>query len=425
MWTAAHIPRGYRSIRLAGSLGTVIAAFLAGFLWPSHCQAQPCTALPNPIIVSVPPAAEPFIQKVAFLLQRTKTPNPMPATVAWQVNPSCAGVDVVANDKSASCVDGGCLHGQAKFYPVADDPIAFCDLDAGATTGTKANLVLSEVAPATCLNYAGNPPAGVLDSGAAGPVIPYALVMSQQAPQSANSIQAEEAHFVFSVGGPAQVPPWLKSATVFLFGNKDAAELLLGPRVKLASDRWKGTIVSTADDLLAGLKSDAATALGILATPFADTRRSDFRILAFQALSQHGAFFPDRKSNSFDKQNVRDGHYPLWGFLHMIQRESPTAPGQPKYSKGNQLATMLLGNAPAAGQDVVDLQVAAGFVPKCAMRVTRQSDAGPPAATAPADACNCWFEQKVKQPGEPLGCKECPDGVCAEGTCRRKLCEVP
>jgi hypothetical protein len=319
----------------------------------------------------------------------------------------------------ASCAPGACIKGQAKFWTL--DPLdkapKTCDLD---PAGTKVDLALSDVFPATCPVFGGNQPSGILDSP--GPVTPYALVMAKQAAESA--MQAEEAHFVFGSGKSAGVKPWLNDATIFIFGDKDAGQLLLAPRIKLIPGKWKGKIVSSPDELYSGIAFEPATAVGILPTTLADSRRSELRILAFQALGQHGAFYPDRKSTTFEKQNVRDGHYPLWGYLHTILRANPLMPGQPKSQNGARLADILLARTQVASKDVLPMQVAAGFVPQCAMRVAR--DKGDTAALAPnpnSDPCHCWFEKNVQ--GGVLTCQECPDGnTCAVGKCRRNFCEV-
>ena len=88
------------------------------------------------------------------------------------------------------------------------------------------------------------------------------------------------------------------------------------------------------------------------------------RTLGFQSMGQHGAFFPDRKFSSFDKQNVRDGHYSLWGYLHMIQAPIPACRGACLTAAG-RVANILLGRETVASRDTVPMQLSAGFVPQC------------------------------------------------------------
>ena len=40
--------------------------------------------------------------------------------------------------------------------------------------------------------------------------------------------------------------------------------------------------------------------------------------LAFQANGQTKAYYADSTSGARDRQNVRDGHYPIWGPVHFF-----------------------------------------------------------------------------------------------------------
>jgi hypothetical protein len=243
--------------------------------------------------------------------------------------------------------------------------------------------------------------------------------MAKQVAETA--IQAEEAHFVFSTGMAAGVKPWLNDSAILLLGDKDAGQLLLAPRIKLPIGKWQGKLVVTPTDLTTAIQNDPTTAVGILPTTIADLRRPELRTLAFQSIGQHGAFYPDRKATTFDKQNVRDGHYSLWGYLHMILRVDPAQ--KPTSATGARLADILLGRSQVAGKDVLPMQIGSGLVPQCAMRVARTSDSGPLTPTTVANGCGCWFEKSVT--GGQLNCQECSGGTaCASGQCRRNLCEV-
>ena len=49
-----------------------------------------------------------------------------------------------------------------------------------------------------------------------------------------------------------------------------------------------------------------------------DLNRTTLGALAFEATGQTKAYYTDSTSSSRDRQNVRDGHYPLWGYEHMF-----------------------------------------------------------------------------------------------------------
>lgn len=385
-------------------------------LCPAVSSAGPCASLPNPIVVAGSEAAAPLVSQIAQSLARDDMKK---ATVVWQLQNSCAGVTALANDTlPISCAPGACITGKAQFWTLdpRDTQPTECDLD---TKGQKVDIVLSDVAPTMCPGLVGTMPTGLIDL--LGPVSAYGLVMAGMAGETA--IQAEEAHFVFGQGKSAAVAPWTNDSSIVVFGDGSAGQILVGQQIKLPMGRWHGVTVATPDDLVTTVAGDPAAGIGILPTTLADARRGQVKLLAFQALKQRGAFYPDRKATSFEKQNVRDGHYPLWGYMHLVLRATPGNPTEALSANGSRMASLMLGETPVAGKDTLLMQVQAGYIPQCAMRVTRTSDTAPLAPFNGPEPCSCWFEKNVQ--GGTLGCQECKDGkTCATGVCRRYLCEV-
>lgn len=409
MWTSAHITRLRLLLTTAAGLAVLAPAPVA--------VAAPCSAIAGAVAyVAVAPSAEAYVEKVTSLLRRNDS---TPIAVVWQVVPACRAVEVVAKDSiPGTCAEGACLSGKANVW--TQDPKdrlpGTCDL---ATTGTKIDLAIADVFPQTCPAFSVTPPVGILSSP--GPVSPYAFVMSPRATESA--ISAQEAHFVYRLGQQAEIRPWLNSASIWVLGERDAGQLLLAPRIKLPAARWNGKIAASYNEVFTGLQADPIAGLGLLPTTVIDKRRTEVRTLAFQTIGQHGAFFPDGKQARFDKANVRDGHYPLWGYLHMIVRANPSMPTVPLSPVAARLTDVFLGKAMAGSQDPTLLQVQSGLVPACAMHVSRTSDTTPLVPSQPKDACPCFFETNM--PGGKLLCSECPGGIaCATGTCRRNYCEV-
>jgi hypothetical protein len=190
-------------------------------------------------------------------------------------------------------------------------------------------------------------------------------------------------------------------------------------------------LAASAEDIVNILYSDPAQGIAVMPTTIIDppraANRAEVKALAFQAIKGRSAFFPDRKASSFEKQNVRDGHYPIWGYLHTIVKPDPVNTTQPRVKAAQRLADILLGaTATVGGKDTVELQVKGGLVPRCAMKVARKDDHSPLTPWAAPEGCHCWFEKNV--PNGLLGCKECPDGKDAScggiGKCRRNVCEV-
>ena len=395
-------------------------AFVGLALGPGVSFAVPCLNLASPgspaVYVAGSTAAEPLVRQLAQSLTRD---DPTKLTIIWQMKSSCGGAEAVARDTMpASCAPGACISGKAQVWTIdpRDTQPAECDLD---TKGNKLDLAISDVAPALCPGLAGTTVTGLID--ALGPVSAYGLVMAAQAGETA--IHAEEAHFVFGTGKAAGVKPWENDSVIALLGDNNAGQLLVGQQAKLAPGRFRGVSAPTPEDVVTTLYNDPASGIGILPTTLVDKRRGQIKLLAFQAIKQRGAFYPDRKAGSFEKQNVRDGHYPLWGYMHLLQRADPVTPGKPLSANGARVAGLLQGTMPVAGKDTLLLQVQAGFVPQCAMRVSRTSDTAPLTPLATPQSCHCWFEKNVT--GGITSCVPCADGkTCATGTCRRYFCEV-
>jgi hypothetical protein len=422
MWTATHISQ-FPEVAAVSSARSLARRTLRMALLPllglagltSSAHAGPCPKDSSVLYVAAPPAAERYVETIAQLM----LDDPSPVNIIWQTTSSCRAAESVVLDTTptGACAPGACLTGTAKVWPLDRSPVKTCDLD---EKGTHINLALSDVFPSSCPSLATKPTSGVLDR--LGPISPYALVMSAQATESA--IHAEEAHFVFGAGKAAGVKPWLNDSAVVLLGDRDAGSLLLAPRIKLPIGRWRtGRQLASPSEVFASLPLEPATALSILPTTLTDKRRSDVRVLGFQSIGQRGAFFPDRKSNSFDKQNVRDGHYPLWGYVHMLLLADPVRPTQALSLAAARVADILIGKEKVASRDTVPMQLSHGFVPQCAMRVAKAGDSAPLTPAPAKDACHCWFEKNVQ--GGLLNCGECKDGMtCATGTCRRNFCEV-
>jgi len=399
-----------------------VLLFVGAVGFPKSASALECRVLSEPAYVMASSSAEPMLGEVAKLLARTDAQK---QTVIFQIAPACSALEAMVRDTNpGSCALGACMKGKAYFFP--RDPIPdpnrtqTCDLESG---GTKIDLVLADVFPQTCPAYAQTPPTGVLV--AAGPVAAYTFSMSKTATEAA--ILAPEAHFVFGAGQSAGLKPWISDAAIAHLGQQDAGTLLTAPRIKLPGNKWKGTVAANTDALFDVLFNDTEHGIVVLPTSVADRRRKELRPLAFQAMDQTGAFFPDRRAlvpdkQSFEKQNVRDGHYPLWGYLHTVLRQNPANPSEPLSEKGKRLSNIFLGKSVVGGQDSQVLQVQSGLIPQCVMQVSKTTDAGPMTVSAPKDSCRCLFEHNVVQ--GTLNCRQCPTGTCTTGTCRHNYCEA-
>src|SRR5262249_22524665 len=158
--------------------------------------------------------------------------------------------------------------------------------------------------------------------------------------------------------------------------------------------------------------------IGILAADYIDTKnlRAQIRVLAFQDTSQHCAVYPDSTANAHDKRNVRDGHYPIWGPLHLFYKTdglgNPLNPD--KRTAMNDIVGSLSGTKPLPnGIRLIDVYAQSGLVPECAMRVTRTTDGGDIRPFRPDAPCSCLFEARATG---ATNCKTCVvQGDCGAG----------
>jgi hypothetical protein len=385
-----------------------------GALWPASSRAGlRCADLPSPIYVAGSDAAAPLVKALSPLLLQDVDQ----ATVVFQNRGSCAGVEAVARDTDPmSCQQGACIFGIATFY-TQDGVAKSCELAPG---GSHLHLAISDVFAQSCPGLGGGVPKGIVDLP--GPVSPLAIVAQKGAMERA--IQAPEAHFVFGFGAAAGVLPWNSGDTIIVQDERSGAQVILGLHIQVPPGRFKGMAAEGGEAIITRLLAgDAKTSIGFLPTALADARRADVKALAFQALGQRGAFFPDKTAASLDKQNVRDGHYPLWGYLHAVGRSDEANPDRLRSAQAQRLADLLIGRQTLGPDEPVLLQLKAGLVPQCAMAVARGGDAMPLQPYTPPQPCGCWFEKTV--PGGQTSCTGCTDDkACGEGRCRRNFCEV-
>jgi hypothetical protein len=168
---------------------------------------------------------------------------------------------------------------------------------------------------------------------------------------------------------------------------------------------------------------NADKALGIVATDVADKQRSAVKILGYQHYGQSCAFWPDSSTTSFDKANVRDGHYPIWGPLHMLAR---TSGGNVTNEKAKKVIDYLSGTAAPEGFDLIQLEAKGGVVPQCAMRVARTKDGGELMSFMPDKSCSCKYtaEATGAAPADCKGCEKNDDCPASAPVCNYKFCEV-
>jgi hypothetical protein len=253
-------------------------------------------------------------------------------------------------------------------------------------------------------------------------------------------ISQQAAYLVFGFGKDSQVldpsgthPIWNDEKAVLQRSSSSGTQAMLAAAIGVPSGRWKGLGNKSSDDVAGALQAAGKTqaaanaAIGILGADYIDTRnlRAQIRALAFQDTHQGCAVTPDSSETSKDKRNVRDGHYPIWGPLHLLYRVN--AKGEPDNAAIRQplleMVGYLSGTKPLPnGVSLFDVYALSGLVPECAMRVTRSQDGGALAPFRPESPCSCLFD--VRTTGSS-SCDSCNvQGDCRAGErCSQGYCE--
>jgi hypothetical protein len=258
-------------------------------------------------------------------------------------------------------------------------------------------------------------------------VVPF--VLSVPATSTEKSISAAAAHFVFGLGGKAPLTPpgmhdaapWTDPNSYAIRSGTSGSTVLTGLMADVNTKFWGVDRQSTEnlrDSLLASTSSNSS--IGILSIDFNDKNRDNLKALYLQSKGQTCGYLPDSSPTTIDKINVRDGHYPLWGYVHFFTRLNPTT-GVPSAAAN---AMILLFNVQRIGQKLVDDIIAASLTPQCAMKVARtgeMSDFAPRSESA--FQCGCYFDFKTKGKNDCQSCttaEQCP----GQAPCNYGFCEL-
>lgn len=375
----------------------------------SRALAQPAcddpVNLPNPVYLTVGDTQISLMRELGARLRDSEQ-----ITLVWRATGSCTNLDTLYGDVRMS--------GSFSYIPAGYDPKAtptppVCSVPA---PGVLADIANSIVFPEGCPTPR---PADVLDT--LGPVQSFVFVVPSASAQTA--ITAEEAYFVFGFGREGQIAPWLDNSLLFTRPVTKGTIISMGASIGVPAGRWQGVRIELSQDLASRLSAASAPerALGILGSEVYDGYRTTLRALAFRAYKQTRGFWPDSTQSSFDKQNVRDGHYHMWSYTHWLQRTD--AQGRPRKALAQRVVELLVGSAvPPPRFEPLEATVKVGLVPRCAMRVERSREGGDFSLYQPTEPCGCYFESRATG---TTRCKPCTDSsTCGGGACRHGFCEV-
>jgi hypothetical protein len=392
----------------------------------------PCSSLPGTVVyIESGDTQENLLKNLGRQLRDSAN-----ITLAFNLTGSCT----LTNDiyTAAKVVPNGTL----KYIPstaenpgwTASQPEATCTTPAD---GVSIDVAISALFVDSC--GLGGPPAG---SGLAliqGPIQAYTFVVPTASDQTA--IWAEEAYYAFGFGannplamGANASNPWNDPSFMFIRPTTKSTLVATAKNIDLPPNKWQGVAENASTDVVNAVTNSAMPepTIGILGAEVYDANRGKgIKTLAFQAFGQSGAFYPDSSATSFDKQNLRDGHYTLWSpTVYIAPVDGSNEPVNPAV---RYLTDLVLGNAPATAPDgsapidgLADV-VKVGLIPECAMHVTRSTDGGDLAPYSAPASCDCYYMSKIPgATGTPSGCTACAQASdCGDSgaTCNYGFCE--
>jgi hypothetical protein len=404
--------------------GRAVAAALGLAAWviPGAASAEPCDFESGQVLyIAGPDSMIDVLRGVAASLWNEGV------HVYYKGYPSCLGITALVNNEPTTPdpAELGTPNAHAAAYwPGDPDAETTCDVPFDDTVEGEpevvADITLSEVFPTTCASFP-NGLGSVRDFQ--GPALGFSFFVHPDSP--ATSISAEAAYLVFGFGAESNaVAPWTDPATIFHRDANSGTENIFAKTLGLDVEKWKGTSLNSTGALIAGVVdatgADVETAIAGANVARLDGIRDQVRPLAYQHYDQTCGYFPDSTATSFDKRNLRDGHYPLWGVVHILTRVD--GDGLPVNPGANRFINLVLGTDEIEGLDAIALEAQSGLIPQCAMNVIRTEDGGPLASSQPLRPCGCYFESLVGET-DCQACATSSDCPTERPECSYGFCE--
>lgn len=379
----------------------------------------------TPIYISGSSAVEPMLKIIGAKLASQAT---NPYVLIYANDGSCAGVNRI--NTTGLIAKGTAM----KYVPpdlVAGAASPTCNID--ANNDQPGDLVLADADATLCPGISAQP-ANTMDWN--GPANNMVLVVPSQSTQTA--ISAEDVYLIFGLGAAGEVMPWVDPTAFFIRTPDSGTRAMIAANSKLGSATWQGqTGPSTGGNygsgsLFTAVANNGATAaektIGILGSDYLDqgTNRQQVKSLAFRAFGQHLAYWPDSSVTSYDKKNVREGRYAIWGFLHMLATVASGA-STPTSSGAQYFISLITGTLQSPPFNVNDAITDSHYVPQCAMKVTHDIEGGDLKPYTPAEPCGCYFDSRILGSAAP-GCMACTADTDCTGAgashCRFGYCEA-
>lgn len=381
------------------------------------------TMVPHPVYIAGSTASKAYLEAIAPLIPSV--------TMIYAAN-------LPANSPAGSCQGVGDLvtpnqpeaGGEFEQITTAGSLVP-CTAGGNAYPDVYVDIGVTDVYPETCITPSiPSLPAGFkLWDGAV-----QAMEITVPYGSSEFSISADAAYVVFGYAGQPymgttyQVSPWTVPTDIWTRGDLSGTQLMTATAIGLRGDKWltplsadAGTaqIAASSGAMLTNIESSAGNmsgpdpVIGILSNAGVDPNKGVGKVrgLAFQGKGQECGYYPDSTKDLFDKINVRQGRYQIWGYEHFvtnvsggkaIANPSGSTNPVPSMSSDVQMVIDILTHNPSVVtptsttslQAIITAETSAYFIPQCAMQVSRTSEVGPEASYQPPMGCGCFYESQ-------------------------------
>jgi len=426
-------------------LAFACGAATLGASLPALAQTVPdCATVPefaNALIGGGGSAVSPTLSEVARAIANSDAPDEEKFTIFYWAPSACPGYRAFKDGVSPATAQSFTYFVKGATKALAEKkcngtslPLAFSHM------GSEVEFCTGETRPADIGDF----PAPIQSVN----VITYNT-------SSQDKISAEALHFIYGYGQNGQVTPWTAGDGVIQrddtsFVHNFLADFIQLPRTSFWWDKTAGynpadhggaadpkalfednhvtTNQKTFDAIIAYAKASGKPdeTLGYISGSNADTARKDgIKTLAFQAIGQRWAVYPDKNENALDKINVRKGNYALWAPGHFYGKlDNKKKLVDPKVAK---LFGWFAGTeVPPGNVDVTRSIITAGDIPECAMEAYRDTATGPVYSYAPKKPCGCYFET-IATGAQPAACVACASDAECPGDgqkCNYGYCEA-
>jgi hypothetical protein len=370
---------------------------------------------PNVIYMTGTSDFGPLLKQVTPLLV-ANTPSYRPVFMAGT---SCGGVNAVFDPTLTLIKDVPGTATKAANYAYYFDDMGTqvsCLLD---PVGNAVDVGVSNLYSTVCnANYV----AGATVAGYQGPVVTFGFTVPAVSTQ--NSISIEAAHIIFGLGGqnPSGTPatPWLDPAYYSIRNSGAGSTALAAQLIHVPRTAFWGVDRLSTDNIRDSLNASAAPeqSIGILSIDYADKARGNLRVLYLQGEGQLTGFLPDSTATSLNKANVRDGHYPLWGYVHFY---TANINGAPSAAAG---AFVTRFSVPKLDLALVNAMIDASLVPQCAMKVARDTEMGAFLHNPNNYQCGCNFDYRTSGKTTCAPCTTSNDCPASTPACNYGFCET-